>query len=81
MSFIISKLDVKNLKTSIIYASDNEDDCKAKLLDLIQDNENINKIIENDYIKSFCLNKGFLYNTKSINNIYQILKLPDNEDD
>ncbi len=80
MSYIISKLDVRNLRMSILYSSDNESDCKAKLLDLIKANDNINKVIENDYIKSFSIDKGYLYNSKYLKGIYQILKVKKNKD-
>lgn len=78
MSYIISKLDVDNLRTEIIYSSNSENDCKAKLLDFTQSNQCINKIVENDYIKSFHLDIGYLYNKKKLRHIYQILEIKKN---
>ncbi len=80
MSYIISKLEVAKMRTIIIYWSNNEDDCKAKLLDLIRKNSNINKVVENDYIMSYNVNKGYVYNSKTLESIYQILKISENEE-
>ena len=77
MSYIISRLDISTLRTHIIYSSNSEDNCKAQLLDLIQNNKNINKVIENDYIKSYTIHEGYLYNSKNLESIYQILKVKD----
>lgn len=81
MNYIISKLDVYKLKMEIIYASETEEDCKAKLLDLVQKNTNINKVIENDYIMTYKQNKGYIYNNKTLDSIYQILRIKTEEND
>ena len=80
MCFIISKLDVKKLKSSIIYSSNSENDCKSRLLDMIRTNLKINKVIENDYIMTYQLQEGYLYNNKRLLNIYQILEVKDKDE-
>jgi len=81
MNFIISKLNVATLKTTIIYSSEVEEQCKAKLLDLIQNNTNINKVVENDYIRSYLLETGYIYDRKKLQYIYQILKVTKESDE
>ena len=78
--YIITKLEIESMNTSILYSSMVEDDCKSKLLDIIQNTNNLNKLVQKDYILSYRMELGYIYNSKILENIYQVLKIPDDDD-
>lgn len=79
--FIITKLDVN--KNIVFLVNDKTYEYKENALSIIfgyiddqQDQRAyINKIIDEQYIEVYIIEKGFLYNTKKLDHIYQILEI------
>lgn len=83
--FVISKLDVKN---NIVKLGDqnyeSEAEAMKQIMNLITDDKKkyyVNKIKDNKYIEVYKLNKGYLYDSKTLINTYQILQVPKRKKD
>jgi hypothetical protein len=73
MFYIIVKNDINKHKSNILFHSNNLKDCKSKIFDFVEQNGYINRIINDRYIQSYKFNPGFMYNTKNLSYIYEIL--------
>lgn len=78
--YVISKLDINNQIVSLEGTYKNSRVALGELFKMINNQEEysyVNKINSHQYIKVYKIEKGYLYNTKALYFIYQILQVDD----
>lgn len=83
MNYIITKLNIKKLLVQVINdVYNSEEDAFKYIMDMITENKDVyyvNKIKNNKLIEVYKINKGYMYNSKKLIYIYQILKIPNSD--
>lgn len=76
--YVISKLDIKNQIVTLEGSYKNSRLALTALFELINHQDEysyVNKINSHQYIRVYKIIKGYLYNTKELHYIYQLLKV------